>query len=448
MSEAHITKLFLTAFKSFTDEVLPLSDLTILTGLNSSGKSNALDGLDVLSRLASGSDLADVLDGKGRGLGPVRGGSVGCPPHGTHTFTLGCDVQVDEDSYHYEVAVQVTPDLRIESEKLTGPARAQKSATFIERDLVTAAGDSTVSGLEVRIHNGARGVNPSRILRDNRSVLPQAAPLVPGKTNADRDVLRAIDAVTGALRAVFEFNPIPSTMRGYVPRRDDALKRDGSNLAAALDNLKRTQPERARNVMEAISQIAANEVTDLRIETSTLDDVTFSLVERDSERTPAREMSDGLLRFAAVATALQSTAGDLDVDTEDDLHALAPGSDPVTGRVRVVLEEIENGLHPSQAQVALRMIKDAVDSSGLEVTVTTHSPALLNALTGELNDKVIVCYRDDDGRSRLSRLMDLPSYSTAMAHGSIGDLVSRAELVSPVAREPVDVDGFLAAIGG
>ncbi|MEV7779697.1 AAA family ATPase [Kitasatospora sp. NPDC088351] len=49
-----MTEVRLTAFKTFHDAVLPLTPLTLLIGRNSSGKSNALDALEVLSRLAQG----------------------------------------------------------------------------------------------------------------------------------------------------------------------------------------------------------------------------------------------------------------------------------------------------------------------------------------------------------------------------------------------------------
>jgi predicted ATPase len=52
-----------TAFKSFFGQRLPLDDLTLLTGRNGSGKSNALDALMVLSRLAQGDPLRDAMDG-------------------------------------------------------------------------------------------------------------------------------------------------------------------------------------------------------------------------------------------------------------------------------------------------------------------------------------------------------------------------------------------------
>ncbi|MFD2355905.1 AAA family ATPase [Nonomuraea ferruginea] len=48
--------------------------MTLLIGRNSSGKSNALDGLEVLSRLAEGGDIVDSLDSR-RGTKARCGGA-------------------------------------------------------------------------------------------------------------------------------------------------------------------------------------------------------------------------------------------------------------------------------------------------------------------------------------------------------------------------------------
>lgn len=54
IASPYIEELRLTRFKSFRDAILPLRDLTLLIGRNGSGKSNAIDGLHVLARLAEG----------------------------------------------------------------------------------------------------------------------------------------------------------------------------------------------------------------------------------------------------------------------------------------------------------------------------------------------------------------------------------------------------------
>src|SRR5215207_10868323 len=93
MATSSLREVRLKAFKSFRGATLPVDAITVLTGRNNSGKSNALDGIEVLSRLATGEDLADALDGRRRQGGPVRGGSYGCVPHGGTAFSLGCTVE-------------------------------------------------------------------------------------------------------------------------------------------------------------------------------------------------------------------------------------------------------------------------------------------------------------------------------------------------------------------
>ncbi|MDO5094342.1 MAG: AAA family ATPase [Propionibacteriaceae bacterium] len=106
MNDARLGELRLRAFKSYRDTVLPLRDVTVLIGRNRSGKSNALDGLEVLARLAGGENL-DALDGRRREGGMIRSGSGGLPPHGSDRFELGCTAEVGEDRYRYDVEVQV-----------------------------------------------------------------------------------------------------------------------------------------------------------------------------------------------------------------------------------------------------------------------------------------------------------------------------------------------------
>jgi len=85
----YIEELRLTRFKSFRDAVLPLRDLTLLVGRNGSGKSNAIDGLQVLAKLALGEDIRDAIEGSRREGSEVRGGARGCAPFGEHMFELG-----------------------------------------------------------------------------------------------------------------------------------------------------------------------------------------------------------------------------------------------------------------------------------------------------------------------------------------------------------------------
>jgi len=56
-----ITAFHLENFRSYREASLPLAPLTLLIGANASGKSNALEALQILSKLAQGQYLQDVF---------------------------------------------------------------------------------------------------------------------------------------------------------------------------------------------------------------------------------------------------------------------------------------------------------------------------------------------------------------------------------------------------
>ncbi|PPF67091.1 hypothetical protein C5C21_07450 [Rathayibacter tritici] len=186
----------------------------------------------------------------------------------------------------------------------------------------------------------------------------------------------------------FHFDPVPHLMRDFVSGRDVDLRRTGENLSAALQNLERTDRGAFEEITDLVSRIADDRVQGISFVSSDLGDVMLALEEvRGSsggmaERTPARQMSDGLLRFIGIATALLSSQHGLDVDNA--VGARPDQSDEGSiGGVLIVLEELENGLHPSQ----------------------------------------------------LTRLTDLPGYATALAEGTLGVAVTAGKLIdSPSSR--------------
>ena len=434
MTAARLREIRLKSFKSFRGEVLPVDDVTVLTGRNSSGKSNALDGIDVLARLAGGEELADALDGRRREGGPVRGGSIACAPHGRTFFDLGCTVQLGGERFRLDVRVQVKPELRVIREHLRGPGPALESGHVDERDLLLTrpveAGDA---GLQAEIFNGKRGGNPVVPFRDNRLLTSQIPIRIIPETPADRAVVHASEAVMAGLRGAFHLDPIPHLMRDFVPERDSDLRRSGENLSAALQRLRKTDAETFYRITALVREVADDRIRELVTVKSDLGDAMLALREGKlkTDITPAREMSDGLLRFIAIATALLTSNKGLDIDAGK--MAIKDGVD---AGVLLVIEELENGLHPSQASRVLGLILEASNALATSVMVTTHSPALLNAMSGHLNRSVIVCYRDqEDGRSHLVRLPDLPGYAEALASGDLGDAISHGRLVRPEVQD-------------
>ena len=432
MATSSLREVRLKAFKSFRGATLPVDAITVLTGRNNSGKSNALDGIEVLSRLATGEDLADALDGRRREGGPVRGGSYGCAPHGSGRFTLGCTVVTGKNRYRLDLIIEVDPELRIIHETLYGPAPAVETGYMEDRWLLltrkAASGDAA---LDAEIHNGKRGPNPVMTFRDSRLLTSQLPLRLVPQTEADAAVIRGAEAVTAALRGVFHLDPVPHLMREYLAERDSDLRRTGANVSAAIARLQRDDPDTFGRIVQLARSVGDERIRDIALTRSDLGDVMLALKEDPGKKrdlTPAREMSDGLLRFIAIATALLTSNRGLDIDK--GLSSRAPRSG-----VLIVVEELENGLHPSQAGRVLELVKEISSAQAAQVMVTTHSPALLNEMTGHLNKSVIVCYRDGDtNHSRLSRIVDLPGYAEAMATGRPGDVVSAGGLVRPLSR--------------
>ncbi len=451
---SRLVELRLSAFKSFRGTTLPLGGTTILIGRNSAGKSNAFDGLEVLARLAEGEDLADALDGRRRAGGTVRGGSAGCPPHGSSRFELGCSVELDGETYEYDLTVEVRPDLRIVAEKLYGPGQAVKSGKVSFGPLVeTRDPGAPGTGIVAEIHNGKRGSNTPYTFRDSRIILSQV-PLVLGGTNrGETSVIRGAKAVLLALRGIFHLDPIPHLMRSFVPNLDAELRRTGENLSAALQRLQRQDPNSFDRIEKLVRSVADDRVEEISFVSSDLGDVMLSLNENrgrhgETERTPAREMSDGLLRFTAIATALLSSQNGLDVDASVGARTESTEDEELRGGVLVVIEELENGLHPSQARQVLDLVRTSSETPGTSVLVTTHSPAILDAAEGALNESVIVCHRDQEtGLSILTPLLEIPGYARALAEGSLGDAAIAGKLSGNVDNGPDDYSEFERLLG-
>jgi predicted ATPase len=126
-------------------------------------------------------------------------------------------------------------------------------------------------------------------------------------------------------------------------------------------------------------------------------------------------LSDGTLRVLAIAAAMLSAM-------EGSL---------------VVIEEIDNGVHPSRAHHLLEQIQSIASRRNLRVLLSTHNPAMLDALPDSAVPDVVFCYRDpEDGASRLVRLADVPDYPELIAQGTLGHLMTSGALERFVKHHP------------
>ncbi|WP_416972390.1 AAA family ATPase [Streptomyces sp. 4F14] len=398
MEGPRLEEVRLTSFKSFTGQRLPLQDLTVLIGRNGSGKSNALDALMVLARLASGESVRDALDGR---EDSVRGGVEGCAPLGEDSFQIGCRVRQGEAVFDLDVEVEVRPEVRIVREDLV----AVEGVSYGNRRL---AGRPLLLG---GYGHGRYGVGRVQIVSAaDRLLISQLPPAqTDSATKAEQLVNGAAHTVLTALREVFLLDPVPHLMRSYVNERDSELRRSADNLSAVVARLAQSEPDAFHRLTDLVAGMPEYLVKGVGFVDTPLGDVQLLLSESGyhgaDHEVPARLLSDGMLRFLAFGTAFLSS------------------------RRHLVIEEIENGLYPTQAARVLDLMKEETRRRRIDVLFTTHSPALLNSLTADDHSGVIVCSRDPGtGESLLTPLPELPGYVDLLAAGDLGDAVAEGRL--------------------
>ena len=95
----------------------------------------------------------------------------------------------------------------------------------------------------------------------------------------------------------------------------------------------------------------------------------------------------------------------------------------------VVIEEIDNGVHPSRARHLLERIQTVAERRRLRVLLSTHNPAMLDALPDKAVPDVVFCYRDPvQGDSRLVRLGSLPDAPELLLQDTLGHLMTTGAL--------------------
>jgi predicted ATPase len=82
-----LTSVRLQGFKSFTDATVKLAPLTVLIGANGSGKSNFLDAMRIVGRMAKGANFTEAAEDLGE-LQGVRGGLNGVCKDGANSCLI------------------------------------------------------------------------------------------------------------------------------------------------------------------------------------------------------------------------------------------------------------------------------------------------------------------------------------------------------------------------
>ncbi|MGW3072578.1 AAA family ATPase [Kitasatospora sp. NPDC001132] len=385
-----VEELRLTSFKSYRRAVLPLAPLTVLHGPAGVGKSNALDALAVLSRLALGEEIADSLDGLPERTGPlaapVRGGLDGCVPHGRDAIILGCTVRSPHGLIRLDVVVRTDGPVRIARESLTLDGR-----TLMD------TGEQDVRNRRVNVcwHNDTRQGDIRAPFPSGTMITAQLPLRVAGSSAGECLVLAATEDLLTALREVFPLHPVPALMRGWARADPQArLRSNAANISAVVARLSNECPRRYGQLLRAVQSAAPHPLLGLTLaerESAGVRRVLAVFDEGVLGRTGADQASDGMLRHLAFASVLLTGAGVLDLDVAAEV--------PWAHRQLTVLaEDLGAGLSGEQTATLLRLARDMADRSQLRVVAALQEPAAAReVLGGAPNGMVLVeCRRDPD----------------------------------------------------
>ena len=410
----------LTNFKNFARAELNLFEsLTVLLGRNGSGKTNLIEGVELLAALARGVPFNEITDVDRGGTFEVRGGLRSCIRFGSKRLGLRfnrASVRGERVDYSIEVAARGKNDVRLAAERLKVGGRLLFDAQSSKGDLMS-----------IKFHNFSPGRNPTCTLSASHSVLSRYEEVISNsrsKASGFGESLRIVKGVRSYLRKAYVFDPQPKAMREYARiELEPQLLRHGANLSAVLFALSELEEEASpalQRITEIMQQIPEEPFTEIGFEETSLGDVMagFTLGEEKElsvrKIVDARLLSDGTLRMLAIVTALET----------------------VPERSRIVIEEFDNGLHPSRAKLLVGALSDAASRRKLNVLVTTHNPAFMDALDQSQMNGVIICHGDAaSGGSQTTRLGEMDIADTVGLRGGLGDFVTRGALEQHLAPD-------------
>ncbi|MCB1794538.1 MAG: AAA family ATPase [Candidatus Competibacteraceae bacterium] len=417
-----IKELKLINWKSFSEATVYIDRLTILIGTNASGKSNLLDALLFLQRIALGRSITAAIAGDAESPG-IRGGLewvIRKPERQLRLEVLIQDPGIDTIVYHYVIEIAIS-GVRAElvGESLTRikdrPRSTPLERNFYHTDLDEVSG----AAIPAYFYTGTQGRGKRFDMNRAYCILSQME-----SQSFRREVSEGARLVQEQLQRIFILDPIPSHMRNY-SIFSDKIQADGANIAGVLAALPQDRKQEVEVIVTRyLKQLPERDIQ--RVWTEPVGkfgtDAMLYCEEHWSDNSATnivdlRGMSDGTLRFLAIITALL---------TQEKYSLL-------------VVEEVDNGLHPSRAHVLIQMLRELAKQRAIDIIVTTHNPAVLDALGNRMVPFMSVVHRDRiTGASTITLLEKLDLLPKLMAAGTLGRLATQGQIESALKTQAED----------
>ncbi len=375
-----LKRIHIKGYKSLSDVNVELTPLTLLFGPNAAGKSNFLDALQLLSKLATSRTLKEAFDPPYRGK-PLESfamgekGIKGLVEQERLVFSIEADLvlseavvatvnrqiremrrpsgegrpeetgntpaRVRERYLRYRVEIEMLPRsgvLRMTDEYLAA-LNSKGEPTGNRRPFFERTGEK----IRLRLEGQSHPTDYDRYLDHTILSMPHYPPHYPHMTATRRELESWL---------FFYFEP-RERMRAAGPVKEVRnIGLMGEELAAYFNTLKTFNPKQFYAVEKALHIVMPN-VDGIDVDVSSLGEVELFLRESNVP-IPARVLSEGTLRMLG-------------------LLALTGTDEPPS---LVGFEEPENGVHPGRIELIAELLKTRASSGSTQYIVTTHSPIL------------------------------------------------------------------------
>jgi predicted ATPase len=456
-----LTRLKIQGFKNLLDVDLRFGPLTCIAGPNGAGKSNVFDAITFVSALADrpfveaarmvrgGEDIRSLFSNQKNGTIDIRVELL-ISPDGKDDF--GQSAEASSTFLNYSLTLALVSDddgvgarIRLAHEELTyvPKGEAAKQLLFphskIWRDSVVKASARRTSfittkadesrGTVIRLQSD-RMQDSDKSRRGGGGSTAFAADTLPRtvlSSAQNADETRTAVLVRNEMRSWKNVQLEPSSLRAPDDFESRAsLDASGKHIPATLTRL--TGPQ-SRGTHEVYSRLAntlislVEDVASVRVDRDEARrSLRFMMKDRSGLELPASSLSDGTMRFVALATLL--------MDPQE--------------RGLICLEEPENGIHPQRIVSMIGLLYDIAtdtdrkveDGNPLrQVIVSTHSNEVVREV--HFADVVFAVSRKYPKKQSFQRGVVFLGISGSWRHEQSHDSISDGETIAYLRGTPI-----------
>lgn len=391
-----LTRIKISGYKSLQDVEVELSELSVLFGPNAAGKSNFLDALQLLARMATCRTLREAFEPPYRGK-PLESftfgekGIKGLLEQERASFSIEVDVRLSQ-----AVVDAVEREIRGIERLLPGesPCIHERNLRYrIEVEIQPKSGilrvvDEYLSTLSQNSNPDDK--QPFIYCEHDRKIMTPSEEGVSFYSNRHSEYsIVAIPhhphyhpyavAIRKELESwlFFYFEPRERMRAINHVKEVRHIGLMGEELAAFLNTLKALNPRQFRAMEKSIKTILP-EFDGLDIEVNDYGEVELRLREAGVSM-PARLLSEGTLRILGL----------LALSGVKESPAL------------IAIEEPENGIHPRRIELIAELLKNRTTYGDTQYIVTTHSPLLPDLVPDE---SLFICNKKQ-GKTHIERFI-------------------------------------------